>query len=72
MVYGGQEGGLVLSGYTDAGFQSNYDDFRSQSSFVFCLNGGVVSLKSSKQDTMADSITKSEYIAASDTAKKAV
>ena len=42
-IYGGQEGELVISGYTDAGFQYDLDDFRSQSGFVFCLNGGAVS-----------------------------
>ena len=42
-IYGGQEGELVISGYTDAGFQYDKDDFRLQSSFVFCLNGGFVS-----------------------------
>ena len=72
LVYGGQEGELVLSGYTDASFQSDHDDFRSQSGYVFCLNGGVVSWRSSKQDTVADSTTESEYIAASDAAKEAV
>ena len=41
-IHGGQEGDLVISGYTNAIFQSDLDDFRSQSSFVFCLNGGVV------------------------------
>ena len=70
MVYGGQEGELVLSGYTNGGFQSDHVDFRSQSGFVFYLNGGVVSWRSSKQDTVDDSTTKSEYIAALDTAKK--
>ena len=34
-IYGGQEGELVISGYTDAGFQYDKDDFRLQSSFVF-------------------------------------
>ena len=72
LIYGGQEGELVISGYTDSGFQSNLDDFRSQSGFVFCLNGGAVSWRSSKQDTVADSTIEVEYITASDAAKEAV
>ncbi|KAJ9552448.1 hypothetical protein OSB04_016493 [Centaurea solstitialis] len=48
------------------------DDFRSQSGYVFTLNGGAISWKSSKQDTIADSTTEAEYIAASDAAKEAV
>ena len=72
LLYGGQEDELVVNGYTDASFQSDKDDFRSQSEYVFCLNGGTVSWRSSKQDTVADSTTEAEYIAASDTAKEAV
>ena len=72
MIHGGQEGELVISGYTDAGFQSDLDDFRLQSGFVFCLNGGAVSWRSPKQDTVADSTTEAEYIAALDAAKKVV
>ena len=72
LIYGGQEGELVISGYTDAGFQSNLDDFRSQSGLVFCLNGGVVSWRSSKQDTVADYTIEAEYIASSDVAKEAI
>ena len=72
LIYGGQEGELFISGYTDAGFQSDLDDFRSQSGFVFCLNGGAVSWRSSKQDTVANSTIEVEYIAASDAAKEAV
>ena len=72
LTYGGQEDDLVVKGYTDASFQFDLDDFRSQSGYVFCLNGGVVSWKSSKQDTVADSTTEAEYIAALDAAKEAV
>ncbi|WJX96077.1 hypothetical protein P8452_77325 [Trifolium repens] len=71
LVYGGEEE-LSVVGYTDASFQTDKDDFRSQSGFVFCLNGGTVSWKSSKQETVADSTTEAEYIAASSAAKEAV
>ena len=72
MIYGGQEGELVISGYTNVGFQSDLDDFRSQSGFLFCLNEGAVSWRSSKQDTVADSTTEAEYMAASDATKEEV
>ncbi|KAL0284258.1 UNVERIFIED_CONTAM: Retrovirus-related Pol polyprotein from transposon TNT 1-94 [Sesamum radiatum] len=70
LVYGGGE--LILEGYSHASFQSDEDDAKSQSGFVFKLNDGVVAWKRSKQDTMADSTTKAEYIAASEAAKEAV
>ncbi|KAL0453682.1 UNVERIFIED_CONTAM: Retrovirus-related Pol polyprotein from transposon TNT 1-94 [Sesamum latifolium] len=70
LIYGGGE--LILEGYRDASFQLNDDDAKSQSGFVFKLNGGVVAWKSSKQATTADSTTEAEYIAASEAAKEAV
>ncbi|KAL0455115.1 UNVERIFIED_CONTAM: Retrovirus-related Pol polyprotein from transposon TNT 1-94 [Sesamum latifolium] len=70
LIYGGGE--LILEGYSDTSFQSDDDDAKSQSSFVFKLNGGVVAWKSSMQDTTADSTTEAEYIAASEVAKEAV
>lgn len=70
LIYG--EGDLVIRGYTDASFQTDKDDSRSQSGYVFTLNGGAVTWKSSKQDTVADSTTEAEYIAASEAAKEAV
>ena len=69
LLYGGKKDELVINGYTDASFQTDKDDFRSQSGYVFCLNGGAVSWKSSKQDTVADSTIKAEYIATSEAAQ---
>ncbi|KAI5435756.1 hypothetical protein KIW84_022256 [Lathyrus oleraceus] len=63
---------LAVNGYTDASFQTDKDDFRSQFGYVFCLNGGAMRWKSSKQDTIVDSTTEAEYIAASSAAKEVV
>ena len=71
LVYGGKEE-LVVTGYTDASFQTDKDDSKSQSGFVFKVNGGVVSWKSFKQKMVADSTTEAEYIAASEAAKEGV
>ncbi|KAJ9536512.1 hypothetical protein OSB04_un000306 [Centaurea solstitialis] len=72
LVFGGSEDEISVNGYSDASFQTDGDDFRSQSGYVFTLNGGAISWKSSKQDTIADSTTEAEYIVASDAAKEAV
>ena len=61
-----------MKGYTDASFQSNKEDYKSQSGYVFVMNRATVVWKSSKQETTADSTTEAEYIAASDAAKEAV
>ena len=71
MVCGGEEE-LVVTSYTDASFQTDKDDSKSQSGYVFTINGGAVSWKSSKQETVADSTTEAEYIAASEAAKEGV
>ncbi|KAL0421139.1 UNVERIFIED_CONTAM: Retrovirus-related Pol polyprotein from transposon TNT 1-94 [Sesamum latifolium] len=70
LVY--DSGELVLEGYSDASFQSDVDDAKSQSDFVFKLISGVVAWKSSKQDTTTDSATEAEHVAASESAKEAI
>jgi len=45
-VFGGSE--LKIEGYTDSSFQSESDDSKSMSGYVFTLNGGAISWKSSK------------------------
>ena len=63
---------LQIHAFTDSSFQSDIDDSKSVSGFVFTLNGGAVSWRSSKQDTVADSTMEAEYIAANDAAKESV
>ncbi|XP_073064043.1 secreted RxLR effector protein 161-like [Primulina eburnea] len=70
LVYGC--GKLKLEGYTDYSFQSDVDDSKLTSGFVFNLNCGDVSCKSFKQDTTAGATTEAEYIAASATAKEGI
>jgi hypothetical protein len=70
-VFGGEEE-LVVKGYIDASFQTEVDDSKSQSGFVFCHNGGVVRWKSSKQDTVVDLTMEAEYIVAYEATKEVV
>ena len=39
LIYG--ESDLRFIGFTDSSFQSNYDDSKSVSEFIFTLNGGL-------------------------------
>ncbi len=70
LIYEGGE--LQLDGYTDSDFQSDVDDRKSTSNFVFIYNGGTVIWKSSKWSITADFTTEAEYIAASNAAKEAI
>ena len=63
---------LVVSRYTDAIFQFDRDDSKSQSGYVFTLNGGVDSWKSFKQEMTANSTTEEKYIVESKAAKEVV
>ncbi|GJT16209.1 hypothetical protein Tco_0874915 [Tanacetum coccineum] len=48
---------LQVKCYCDAGFETDRDDTKSQTRYVFVLNGGVVVWKSSKQSTTAQHAT---------------
>src|SRR3954469_11640900 len=69
LVFGGDEE-PVEKGYTDLRFITYPNDVKSQSGYVFTLNGGVVSWKSSKKNTVADSTMEVEYIATSEATKE--
>ncbi|GKA38201.1 hypothetical protein Tco_0730752 [Tanacetum coccineum] len=50
LVYGGNPSTeLRVECYCDAGFETDRDDTKSQTGYVFVLNGGAVDRKSSKQ-----------------------
>ncbi|GJR28394.1 retrotransposon protein, putative, ty1-copia subclass [Tanacetum coccineum] len=61
-----------ISCYADASFQTDKDDTKSQTGYVFVLNGGAVEWKSAKQSTTAMSSTEVEYIAAAEASMEAV
>ncbi|GJZ27624.1 hypothetical protein Tco_0572271 [Tanacetum coccineum] len=73
LVYGkNPEAELRVTCYCDAGFETDRDDIKSQTGYVFVLNGVAIDWKSSKQSTTAMSATETEYIVASEAAMEAV
>ena len=71
LIYGGDKE-LVVSGYVDASFDTNPDESKSQSGYVFLLNGAAVSWCSSNQRIVAGSMCEAEFIAASEVANEGV
>ncbi|GJU79548.1 retrotransposon protein, putative, ty1-copia subclass [Tanacetum coccineum] len=60
LVYGGDlKRELRVSCYTDAGYLTDADDLKSQTGYVFVLNGGAVDWKSAKQSIFATNICRS-------------
>ena len=39
----------TVKGFMDASFQSDHDDFKLQSGFIFCINSEAMSWKSSNK-----------------------
>jgi hypothetical protein len=72
LVYGGCEEELSIKGYVDASFHIDPDNSKSQTGYVFLVNGGAVSWRSSKQSLVARSTMESEYMAATEAADEVV
>ena len=70
LVYGGDKE-LIVNGYVDASFDTDLDS-KSQTGYVFILNGGAVNWCSSKKSVVAGSTCEAEYIAASEAANEGV
>ncbi|GJX80849.1 retrotransposon protein, putative, ty1-copia subclass [Tanacetum coccineum] len=63
LVYGGdikQE--LRVSCYTDVGYLTDVDDLKSQTGYVFVLNGGTIDWKSTKHNIFATSYAEAKAI----------
>ncbi|GKC56666.1 retrotransposon protein, putative, ty1-copia subclass [Tanacetum coccineum] len=63
---------LRVSCYNDAGYLTDADDLKSQTGYVFILNGGAVDRKSIKQSIFATSSIDAEHIVAFDASEEAV
>nr|GEU44262.1 hypothetical protein [Tanacetum cinerariifolium] len=73
LVYGAKpEDELKVSCYADGSFQTDKNDTKSQTGYVFVLNGGAVDWKSAKQSTTPMSFIEAEYIAAAEASMEAV
>nr|GEV20628.1 hypothetical protein [Tanacetum cinerariifolium] len=73
LVYGGDlKRELMVFCYTDVGYLTDAGDLKSQTGYVFVLNGGAVDWKSAKQSIFATSYVEAEYIAAFDAFREAV
>ena len=62
----------TLVGYSDADWGGDPDDLRSTSGYCFEIGGTLVSWRSKKQSSVAQSTAESEYMALSNTAQEAV
>src|SRR5215216_5481578 len=71
LIYGGDKE-LIVNGYVDASFDTDPDDSKSHTGYVFILNGGAVSWCCSKQSVVAGSTCEAECIAASEVANEGV
>nr|GEW01648.1 hypothetical protein [Tanacetum cinerariifolium] len=63
---------LKVSCYDDASFHTDRDDTKSQTGYVFVLNGEAMDWKSAKKSTTAMYSTEAEYITAAEVSMEAV
>nr|GFC42312.1 retrotransposon protein, putative, Ty1-copia subclass [Tanacetum cinerariifolium] len=73
LVYGGKpDTEHDVIGFCDASWQCDKDYTKSQTGYVFVVNGGEVDWKSKRHTTIAMHSAQAEYVAASEAAMKAV
>ena len=62
---------VVLEGYSDATWNSDPNDFKSITAWIFTLGGAAISWKSKKQTCITHSTMESEFIAMSSAGEEA-
>lgn len=69
-----RQGGVdeLIQGYADAGFRSDFSSMKSQTGYVFLINGTAFSWRSVKQTMIAESSSESEMIALYEAVREAV
>ena len=73
LVYGGEgKNGHTLIGYVDADFAGDLDKRRSQTWYLFTLEGCTVNWKATLQNVVTLSMTEAKYTAASEALKEAI
>lgn len=73
LALGSDDGsGEFFYGYADANWAENRKDRKSNTGYVFIVNGGIVSWTCRKQNCVALSSTEAEFIALSEACKEAV
>jgi hypothetical protein len=61
-----------VKGYVNTNYKADSDEKKSQTGYVFLVNGGAVSWRSYKQSLKAKSAMESEYIVVADAANEVV
>ena len=68
----GKDNNAVLHGYSDADFAGDVEQRRSQTGYMFMLNGAAISWKSERQQTTALSTMEAEYMALTAATQEAI
>ncbi|GJY77960.1 hypothetical protein Tco_0483761 [Tanacetum coccineum] len=70
--YASAVGSIMVSCYTDVGYLTVTNNLKSETRYVFVLNGGAADWKCTKQSIFATSSVEAEYIASYDASKEVV
>ncbi|KAG5884457.1 hypothetical protein JTB14_010323 [Gonioctena quinquepunctata] len=63
---------VEVQGFVDADWETCPKDQKSNTGYIFVLNGGPISWESRKQKTVALSSTKTEYMGMTEAAKETI